>query len=242
MENSQINNAFYDELQEGWYNDKSHPIALLRAENAIRNPWILETIGPEPRQVLDIGCGAGLLTNSLALAGHHVTGVDLSVSSLEVARQRDTTQSVRYLQANAMELGDSPESFDVVCAMDFLEHVEQPQAIVALASRLLRPNGLFFFHTFNRNWLSYLLIIKGVDWFVPNSPPHMHVYSLFIKPQELSNWCADQNLAIQSLRGLSPRPTLRGLLSRQIQRDLQFRWTRSLLTGYLGYAVKSTSR
>jgi 2-polyprenyl-6-hydroxyphenyl methylase / 3-demethylubiquinone-9 3-methyltransferase len=232
---SKVNNAFYDQLQEDWYEGSDHPIALLRAENAVRNPWILQRLGT-PRRVLDLGCGGGLLTNSLAQAGHQVTGVDLSAQSLEVAKQRDTTGSVRYIHANALQLELPPASFDAVCAMDFLEHVEEPEQIVATAARLLKPGGLFFFHTFSRNWLSYLLVIKGVEWFVPNTPPQMHLYKLFIQPKELSHWCQESKLQIQEMHGLVPQIPLRGLLRRRVQDGLRFRFSRSLLTGYVGMA------
>jgi 2-polyprenyl-6-hydroxyphenyl methylase / 3-demethylubiquinone-9 3-methyltransferase len=236
MERTKVNNAFYDQLEEGWYDDGAHPIALLRAENAVRNPWILQTIGPSPAHILDMGCGGGLLTNQLALAGHQVTGIDLSKPSLEIGRARDTTHSVEYLHGDALEVPLPANSFDAICAMDFLEHVEQPRQIVTRVAQLLKPNGLFFFHTFNRNFLSWLLVIKGVEWFVPNTPPQMHIYSLFIKPSELTAWCQQSNLQVEQLRGLTPRPTLRGVFRRQIQKDLTFRFTRSLRTGYVGVA------
>ena len=156
-----INNDFYEELGDGWYTATDHPIALLRAENKVRVPWILSEIGPR-KTVLDIGCGAGILTNALAEKGHTVHGIDLSERSLQVAKTRDATQSVVYKQASGYSLPYPAQTFDVVCAMDLLEHVEEPQKIIAEASRVLKPNGLFFFHTFNRNLLSYLLIIKAV--------------------------------------------------------------------------------
>ena len=105
---NQVNNAFYEDLGEGWYEDDLHPIALLRLENATRNPWILERIESllgQGQNILDIGCGAGFLTNLLEeAAGHQVVGVDLSEKSLQVAKARDLTQSVRYIQADALAL------------------------------------------------------------------------------------------------------------------------------------------
>jgi 2-polyprenyl-6-hydroxyphenyl methylase/3-demethylubiquinone-9 3-methyltransferase len=205
-QNIRINNAFYEDLDEGWYEEQAHPIALLRAENITRNPWILNQIkkrlGPS-QVILDIGCGAGFLTNVLALQGHFVTGIDLSTRSLEVAKRRDQTKKVRYMQLDAFALPFADHSFDVICAMDFLEHVEMPGQIIRDVARLLRPNGLFFFHTFNRNLLSYLIVIKGVEWCIPNTPTNMHVYSYFIKPEELKSWCEQSGLNLQEMRGLS---------------------------------------
>ncbi len=245
MESTRINNAFYEELKEAWYDEASHPIALLRAENATRNPWIVETIRNKIGRscdILDIGCGAGFLTNTLAVQGHRVTGIDLSAQSLEVARKKDPTKTVRYLELDAFALPFPDQSFDVVCAMDFLEHIELPGQIIRDAARHLRPKGLFFFHTFNRNVWSYIIVIKGVEWCVPNTPPNMHVYSYFIKPSELKNWCEESGIAIKEMHGLSPRLSSaafwKSLVTRKVDRRLQFRFTSSLKTGYVGVAQK----
>jgi len=238
-----VNNRFYDELGEGWYSDDNHPVALLRRENAIRIPWIAKTLSPASA-LLDIGCGAGFLTNALPKEGHTVTGIDLSEPSLAIAKSRDETQSVRYLTAQATSLPFPDATFDAVCAMDLLEHVEEPQLVIQEASRVLKPRGLFFFHTFNRNLLSYLLIIKGVDWFVPNAPKNMHVYPLFIKPKELAEMCETHRLRLAALHGFRPcfsRPLWKMLLQRRIPSDLSFRFCRSLQTGYCGYARKRGS-
>jgi 2-polyprenyl-6-hydroxyphenyl methylase/3-demethylubiquinone-9 3-methyltransferase len=239
-----VNNAFYDELGEGWYDDIDHPIALLRAENKVRIPWIIGEIDSQfkrPVAVLDVGCGAGLLTNALAVAGHLVSGIDLSETSLETARRHDQTGQVRYRVANAYSLPFADASFDVVCATDVLEHVEEPHRLIAEASRVLKPNGLFFFHTFNRNPLSYLVIIKGVDWFVRNAPKHMHVYSLFIKPKELRHLCLQQSLHVQSIVGFRPivsLPLFRMIFTRRVPPNFSFRFSKSLATGYCGFAQK----
>ncbi len=239
-----INNRFYDDLHAAWYEENNHPIALLRAENQARNPWIIKTIhdyGKEQANVLDIGCGGGLLTNALACAGHRVKGIDLSQTSLDQAKQRDQTQSVEYLRCDAEQLPFEAATFDVVCAMDFLEHVENPEKIIAEASRVLKPGGLFFFHTFNRNVLSYLLVIKGVEWLVPNTPEEMHIYRLFIRPDELQKLCLKAGLRIQSIQGLMPdlrRASFwKSLFRRRISPDFPFTFTSSAKVGYLGFAV-----
>lgn len=234
-----INNEFYNQLGDDWLHSMDHPVALLRAENAVRVPWILGEIG-EKATVLDIGCGAGLLANPLAKAGHEVTGVDISVPSLRIARKNDETKQVVYLEANAYSLPFPDDSFNVVCAMDVLEHVEEPKRLIAEASRVLKKGGLFFFHTFNRNLWSYLLVIKGVDWFVPNAPPHMHVYPLFIKPRELDQWMNERQLQAMQWLGLQPsfHSISRLLQKRSIPKDFSFRFCKSLRTGYCGKAKK----
>lgn len=245
-EASRINNAFYEDLGEAWYEDNAHPIALLRAENAVRNPWILSQIqnklGRGLHDILDIGCGAGFLSNVLAQHGHRVTGVDLSAKSLEIAMQKDLTKTVRYLQCDAFALPYPEKSFDVICAMDFLEHIEKPEAIVQSVARLLRPGGLFFFHTFNRNWLSWLMVIKGVEWCVPNTPPNIHVYRLFIKPQELKGWCEKSGLHVDQLQGLAPqlasKAFWKSLMTRKVDSEFSFCFTQSLQVGYVGIAIR----
>lgn len=237
-----INNSFYDELSDDWYTKENHPIALLRAENQVRVPWIAQEIKNSCQRVLDIGCGGGFLTNALALKGHEVFGIDLSSTSLEVAQRKDATQKVRYQVANAYDLPFENESFDVVCAMDILEHVENPQKVIEEASRVLKKNGMFFFHTFNRNFFSYLIIIKGVDWFTPNAPTNMHVYSLFIKPKEMKKMLQKESLEIGSLRGFRPKIWSKELFKlvfrKKISPTFPFCFSKSLLTGYSGWARK----
>jgi 2-polyprenyl-6-hydroxyphenyl methylase/3-demethylubiquinone-9 3-methyltransferase len=240
-----VNNTFYDTLHEQWYEGQNHPIALLRAENAARNPWILETITElvgKNKKVLDLGCGGGLLSNTLAQAGHEVTGIDLSMNSLREAQVRDTTQSVTYLCRAAEELPFEKNSFDVVTAMDLLEHVDHPKAVLEEAGRVLKSNGLFFFHTFNRNFLSYLMVIKGVDWCVPNAPKDMHLYSHFITPKELEHYCKEANLTVEKMQGLHPdllhSSFWKCLFLKTIAKDFRFIFSKSLATGYVGFAKK----
>lgn len=239
-----INNDFYEELGEKWFTANDHPIALLRAENAVRIPWILgilETIGKN-QTVLDIGCGAGFLTNALSKAEHQVFGIDLSQMSLQLAQKTDATQKAVYQFANAYSLPYPDQMFDVVCAMDLLEHVEEPALVISEASRVLKRGGLFFFHTFNRNFLSYLLIIKGVEWRISNAPKNMHTYPLFIKPYEMREFCLQRDLQIVRLQGF--RPTFfhsafwKMLFTKKVPQNFSFRFSKSLLTGYCGYAKK----
>jgi 2-polyprenyl-6-hydroxyphenyl methylase/3-demethylubiquinone-9 3-methyltransferase len=239
-----INNEFYDTLGSGWLKGCDHPVALLRAENKIRIPWVRREIAKRfdgPISLLDIGCGAGLLTNALAKE-HRVTGIDLSEGSLEVARSSDETKTVDYRIANAYDLPFGDACFDVVSAMDVLEHVEEPNRLIREAARVLKPGGSFFFHTFNRNPLSYLVIIKGVEWCVRNTPDNMHVYPLFIKPAELKRYCFLHHLHVETLVGLRPKflslPFLKMLLTRRVSDSFAFQFSKSLATGYCGIAKK----
>ncbi len=240
-----INNAFYDDLHDQWNLSMDHPIALLRSENQLRNPWIqdlLESHFSSPCNLLDIGCGAGLLSNFLAEKGHTVTGIDLSENSLKIAQKNDASTSVCYKKASALDLPFQNESFEAVCAMDVLEHVEDPLQLVKEASRVLKPGGLFIFYTFNRTVLSYLLVIKGVEWLVPNTPKNMHVFDLFISPQEMRIFCEKNNLSCQEFIGIKPKFSkdfFLSALTRKVRKNFSFRFTPSLSMGYCGVAIKT---
>lgn len=241
-----INNAWYDDLNQSWQNAEDHPIALLRSENNLRNPWIQSVLVKtfhHPCSVLDIGCGGGYLTNFLAQKGHLVTGIDLSLSSLQIAKTLDKTKSVDYRRANAYELPFADNSFDAVCAMDIIEHVENPGQLIHEASRVLKKGGLFFFHTFNRNIWSYIMVIKGVEWCFSNAPVNMHVYPLFVKPEELKTLCQNQQLDVQELKGvrisLNNKSFWKMVFTKKVDEKLRFEFTESLRTGYSGFAKKN---
>ncbi|HSS02738.1 MAG TPA: bifunctional 2-polyprenyl-6-hydroxyphenol methylase/3-demethylubiquinol 3-O-methyltransferase UbiG [Kofleriaceae bacterium] len=243
---ARVNNTWYAELGARWYAAEDTPIALLRAESRHRNPWIADEIarafGHAPCRVLDLGCGGGFLSNYLAARGHAVTGVDTTAENLDVARANDRTQSATYMLADACALPFRKSEFDVVCAMDLLEHVEEPQRLIAEASRVLVPGGLFVFHTFNRTWQSKLIIIKGVEWFVRNAPKDLHVSRLFVTPDELRAMCQAHGLDPPEIRGSRPRfrwPLWRMLLTGKVGDDFAFITTPSIKLGYTGIARRT---
>lgn len=243
---AQINNAIYETLGERWYNAWDDPVALLRAENRLIKPWVsdrinIEFVG-EKVSVLDVGCGAGLLSNEVALDGHKVTGLDTSPDSLRIAKLHDKTSGVSYVEGNALTMPFPDASFDVVTCMDFLEHVHFPARYIAEMSRVLRPGGLFFFHTFNRNLLSWIVVIKGVELFVKNTPKDMHVIDLFITPEELQEYCARAELKIVEMTGIKPvmrSIPLKNYFTRVVPEEMRFDFTTSLKMSYLGYARKT---
>jgi 2-polyprenyl-6-hydroxyphenyl methylase / 3-demethylubiquinone-9 3-methyltransferase len=238
-----VNNAIYEALGDRWYEANDDPVALLRAESRHRNPWVAQRIdeafGGRPVDALDVGCGAGFLSNYLAARGHRVAGLDASPESLAVAARHDPSGSADYRLGDALALPYPDASFDVACAMDFLEHIEEPARAVAEIGRVLRPGGLFFFHTFNRNPLAYLVIIKLVEWFVKNTPRDMHVLRLFVRPDELAAMCRAAGMRALEVRGSRPRvgrALLRLAATGVVPDDFGFTFSRSTALAYTGLA------
>ncbi len=243
----QIDNSIYKSYGEKWYTADDDPIALLRHESEAKRPWVLKKINSHfglssTVQVLDVGCGGGFLSNALAKSGLAVTGVDIAEDSIKVAALYDVTKTVKYLTADAYHLPFADASFDVVTAMDFLEHVEDPEKVIQEFSRVLKPGGLFIFHTFNRNPIAYLVIIKFVEWFVKNTPKNMHILRLFITPDEIKKYCSKSAMTVQDMVGIKPvfsTIPLRNLFTGIVPKALRFEIVSSLLLSYMGYARKS---
>ncbi len=242
-----INNAFYDQLGDRWYDDESHPIALLRAESTIKLQFVQESLRKEKisdhAKILDIGCGAGLISNPLGALGYRVKGIDMSAGSLAIARQHRPPQAtVEYEVADAYALPDADAQYDAVIMLDFLEHVDQPGRAIAEASRVLKPGGILVYHTFNRTWLSFLLVIKAVEFFSNDCPEHMHLYRMFITPRELAKMCVNANLQPQFVTGIRPswesKAFWLSLSQRRVHPDFSFRFTKLTAVGYIGYAMR----
>lgn len=242
-----INNRFYDELGERWYNDDKHIVALLRAESRIKLDYvkrILHEKGIDPSaRILDIACGAGFISNELARSGWQVSGVDLSESSINVAaRHAPHHSNPDYRPANAYDLPFPDQSFDVVMLLDFLEHVDEPLRALTEAKRVLKPHGILFFYTFNRTQMSRFLAIRAVEMIARDCPKNFHVWRLFIKPRELDAMLRSLGLQIGPLEGVRPQFLSRAfwssLIKRSVHREFVFQYTRDLRLGYLGFALQ----
>lgn len=243
---SKVNNEFYNDLGEEWYNSDDHAIALLRVEQDTKNPWVLDQIktnfSRENIKILDIGCGGGFLTNFLAHHYDHIFGVDLSESSLSIARKYDSHKKVSYQKADAYHLPFDEQEFEVVCVMDFLEHVEDPKKVLTEAARVLKPGGILLFHTFNRNFISWLIVIKAVEWLVPKVPKNLHILRLFIKPRELKDILLSLQFTSLNWVGIRPRFNLSffiSILRRKIVKGFSFKIIKGTLLGYMGVARKN---
>ena len=243
LDRQKINNDYYHSLGQRWYSAQDDPVALLRAESKTRNQWVYEKIDSidSSFEVLDVGCGGGFLSNFLSEKGLKVTGLDLSKESLEVAHIFDRLKNVNYVYGDAYALPFENQSYDIVTCMDFLEHVSRPDVVLKEISRVLKPGGMFFFHTFNRNWLAWLIVIKGVEWFVKNTPKDLHILEMFIKPNELINMMQPLGLQVKEIRGLRPKlnyPFFKTLFFREVDENFEFKWISSLWMSYTGWAKK----
>ncbi len=241
-----INNAFYSDLGDRWFEGDDHAIALLRAESVIKIDYVrrvFESVGIEPgARVLDVACGAGLVALPLAEAGFRVRGIDLAEGAIETARARVSAGTeASFAVADAYDTGEPDAHYDAVLLLDMLEHVERPADVLAEAARLLRSGAVIVFHTFNRTLAAKLLAIQGMKLVARDTPDHVHVYDLFITPRELGRMAGQVGLAVREIQGIRPvvnRALLWSVFHRRIHPDFAFTKTRSQAVGYLGYAVQ----
>lgn len=235
----------YKKLGEQWYEASRDSMALLRQQHQLTSPWVLAEIRKYigyHAEILDIGCGPGFFSNEAIKVGHKVTGIDISTTQLRVAQARDVTKKVRYVYGDAYAIPYPRETFDVVVAMGLLEHVSDPQKILFEASRVLRSGGLFFFHTVNRNFLSYLFAVKGMQYFSKNTSSELYVYNLCRKPSEVETWIDNSGMDLKITRGVAPvimqTALFNFLWKREMSKDFHFHWTKNRWVSYVGCARK----
>lgn len=200
--------AKFAALAAHWW-DANGELKTLHQVNPLRLDYICSKADISNKKVIDIGCGGGILSESMALRGAHVTGIDLNKPALEVAKlhQFETGAKVDYkLIAAETMAAQHPEQFDIVTCLEMLEHVPDPAAIVNACAKLVKPGGHVFFSTLNRNPKSYCFAILGAEYLLKMLPKDTHDYTKFIKPSELSAWARQSYLQAQELKGITYSP------------------------------------
>jgi 2-polyprenyl-6-hydroxyphenyl methylase/3-demethylubiquinone-9 3-methyltransferase len=200
----------FSALATRWW-DPTTEFKPLHEINPLRLAWIIEQIdgGLIGKQVLDVGCGGGILTEAMAKAGAHVKGIDLADKSLKIAKLHsiESGVSVHYESISAEALAErEPGQFDVVTCMEMLEHVPDPSATVRACSQLVKPGGWVFFSTLNRNPKSFLFAIIGAEYVLRLLPRGTHRWQSFIKPSELSEAARLANLTTVCFKGMEYNP------------------------------------
>lgn len=201
----------FSQLAHRWWDPLSE-FKPLHEINPLRLDWIDRHAELSGKRVLDIGCGGGILSESMALRGAMVTGIDLSDKALSVARLHllESGVSVSYRKISAEDLAaEEPASYDVVTCMEMLEHVPDPASTVAACSALVKPGGRVFFSTINRNPKAYLFAVIGAEYILQMLPKGTHQYAKFIKPSELSRWAKNALLEPSELIGMTYNPLTR---------------------------------
>ena len=201
--------AKFSDLAHRWWDTESE-FRPLHQINPLRLDWIDAHARLTGRRVLDIGCGGGILSDSMARRGASVLGIDLAAKPLKVAQLHALeaqTPNVEYREVSAEGLAaEAPGSFDVVTCMEMLEHVPDPSSIVAACATLVKPGGWVFFSTLNRNAKAFVFAIVGAEHVLQLLPKGTHEYAKFIRPSELAQWCRNTGLDLVDTRGMEYNP------------------------------------
>lgn len=219
----------FSALASRWW-DKSGPCAPLHVLNPCRLQFIQSNAAIANKNILDVGCGAGILTESLAENKAQATGIDASTSVIEAAQSHAAARKldVTYKNITVEEmLSTHTGQFDIVTCMELIEHVPDPSKLIADCAQLLKPGGKFFLSTINRTPRAYLLAILGAEYILNILPKQTHNYKKFIKPSELSEMLQSANLKLTALNGLEYKPFTKTAC---INSDVR--------VNYLAYAIK----
>lgn len=204
--------AKFSELAHRWW-DPTSEFKPLHEINPLRLDWIDRAVGLSGKRVLDVGCGGGILAESMARIGATVKGIDLADKPLRVAQLHQLecgVQNLEYEKVAAEVLAErEPGVYDVVTCMEMLEHVPDPASTVAACARLVRPSGTVFFSTINRNLKAYLFAVIGAEYVLRLLPRGTHDYAKFIKPSELARFGREAGLEIEAVIGMTYNPITR---------------------------------
>ena len=198
----------FEELASRWW-DKNSEFKPLHDINPLRANWIDNIAPVAEKKVLDVGCGGGILSESLAQRGADVTGIDMGDAPLGVAKlhQLESGLSISYQKSTAEDFAKNHENtFDIVTCLEMLEHVPDPSSAINACAKMVKPGGTVFFSTINRNPKAFLLAIVGAEYLLRMLPKGTHEYGKFIRPSELANWSRDSGLQVNQMTGLLYNP------------------------------------
>lgn len=201
----------FEELASRWWDPHSE-FKPLHEINPLRLGYIDKIASLAGKRVLDVGCGGGILSESMAAKGADVTGIDMGEAPLQVARLHllETGHHVNYERIPVERLAEErPAAFDLVTCMEMLEHVPDPSSVVNACAQLVKPGGHVFFSTLNRNPKSFLFAIVGAEYLLRLLPKGTHDFAKFIRPSELDCWIREAGLATQDITGLLYNPLTR---------------------------------
>jgi len=222
--------AKFEAVASRWWDPQSE-FKPLHEINPIRLEYIDERCGGlKDKAVIDVGCGGGILAESMVLKGATVTGIDMGDTPLKVARLHglESGVSVDYQQLTAEAMAENnPAKFDVVTCMEMLEHVPDPSSVIAACALLVKPGGAVFFSTINRNPKSYLFAIIGAEYLLRLLPKGTHDYAKFIRPSEMESWARHAGLNMRDVTGMTYNPLTQ-----------QYKLGRDLDVNYLTYCVR----
>jgi len=200
--------AKFEKLAGRWWDPHSE-FKPLHDINPLRLDYIDRLAPLTGRQVIDVGCGGGLLTEGMARRGAQVTGIDMGKAPLGVARlhQHESGLDIDYQQATAEQVAATRAGdFDIVTCLEMLEHVPDPAAVIAACAQLIKEDGRVFLSTINRNPKAYLFAVVGAEYLLRMLPRGTHDYSKFIRPSEMESWARDCDLQLTDLTGMSYNP------------------------------------